>query len=786
MGAPTEVLARLAAEQFPEVDLSRVCLKHSRTGYVPMSTPLSLGSVEPNSLLEVVPIPLESSGASPSNKKSGVTVAFDTQLPSSIGLTGRQTVSCPTAAVNLWDLIGKLEEATGCSSLRFHTETHTVDGTSSTVYWAPVIQVMRRDFTSFRTLRTMSLKKLGLERGNVLVRLTLKPSDLSVDEVRRDMEAFEEECRSKAREQTEAKESAAAVDGDVVEKKVKLSAKAASSVSEPVKPKAVDHFCGQEQLSETSIRLRKSLELLRAEILALSLPSSSDSGDATSAAPLEARLAPYEGALTIMTKILRNLLKVPKEAKFRNLTLHGKLEGKLGRFKHACTFLHIVGFIPNTAEDPLGENGTVHIVPETESEERVNKALEKLQVALDIMHRDVKVANEERARAKENEGHMFTFAQEEEKRRLEQEEASKPAPPPTSVFDLPPSDDEEDDDEQRGVDIDASSVLDLTFIKERCKRESFGESVSDADYQTCLSTIITVCKNLQKVPAKPTYRCLNLLNEKFREKAGKYAQALDVLEWMGFQIEASADGQTRQMLLHPDKEDHKRVERVKAVANRYLSESQVAVVDTSPIPRVMKVFDDAPTVVVENPNLLSKEDEVELEPDASLILKAWAQNERSMKEKQYFVSKRRLEEEKAKSRRKYEKTVVRFAFRSLQITIQGEFNPNEPASALLSFIKPLLRDENTAFHLRIPPVSIIREGEEASLAQLGLVPAASLNFMLDDSEVGPDVPPVLSDAIIAQKQVMGFEAVPTAICEEEKKEAPKKKEEQDNSPAMPT
>ena len=128
-----------------------------------------------------------------SRSPSAVTVCL--QLPDSLseGLENGRLVDTFPSSTTLWLVLRKFESGTGVKrNLTARSVPHTKEGISGAgrlVHYGPVIQTLNRELSSFTDLQK-SLAQLGVNSGNLLLRLSFRSTDIPLEEALDQMEEY--------------------------------------------------------------------------------------------------------------------------------------------------------------------------------------------------------------------------------------------------------------------------------------------------------------------------------------------------------------------------------------------------------------------------------------------------------------------------------------------------------------------------------------------------------------------------------------------------------------------
>lgn len=259
--------------------------------------------------------------------------------------------------------------------------------------------------------------------------------------------------------------------------------------------------------------------------------------------------------------------------------------------------------------------------------------------------------------------------------------------------------------------------------------------------------------------------------------------ALNVLTFCGFTPVPESPG--KFALLKADEITIK-IQRANSIIRRVLEEYTPTELDllkraarARPPSRELKFMDNA---AVRNPKLEASS--AAGKADAALVLKAMGDTRKRLQEQnpEVLVTRQRRQEEREKSRRAYDQTLIRVFFNDQdadhRLVLQAYFSPYEPVRNLFSLVEQQLGSHAAQeFQFSLPPRVVItkppppstdsirvplRQREDSmgpTLADLQLVPAAFLHFQWTN---GDGVARPLQPHCYDQKQAMALAAVPRA------------------------
>lgn len=142
--------------------------------------------------------------------KSPTVISVALQLPDG----ARQTDKFPSNTT-LWLILRKFE-ATDPKTLNFtdRSVTHTAERSSGRVYYEmPVLHVMNREYGTFVELQK-TLSQIGISSGNILLRLSYRPTERPLEEARAEIDQYFKEVEGVA-ETADAQVAAPSTDGVV-------------------------------------------------------------------------------------------------------------------------------------------------------------------------------------------------------------------------------------------------------------------------------------------------------------------------------------------------------------------------------------------------------------------------------------------------------------------------------------------------------------------------------------------------------------------------------------------
>lgn len=240
--------------------------------------------------------------------------------------------------------------------------------------------------------------------------------------------------------------------------------------------------------------------------------------------------------------------------------------------------------------------------------------------------------------------------------------------------------------------------------------------------ELCVETLSKYIDNIVNNPAELKFRKIRRSNKAFKERVASLEGTHEFLDGCGFQVRQmeGPDGQIEDFWVFP--EENTDFESLSAMRDTLKgAEPVTAELDRGllVIPPQQKMCRDLPQDFFS----ISKEE-----------LKVEQGNKRDLLERESLLrTKAMREKEEAKARRKYKYCLIRVRFPDGWV-LQGTFNVHESVSAISEYISSCL--ETPLPHILSDSGSGARLGEgeagpDATLIDLGLVPASLVNFCWD-------------------------------------------------------
>jgi len=238
--------------------------------------------------------------------------------------------------------------------------------------------------------------------------------------------------------------------------------------------------------------------------------------------------------------------------------------------------------------------------------------------------------------------------------------------------------------------------------------------------EMCVETLSKYIENIVNNPAEVKYRKIRRSNKVFKERVGSLEGTQEFLEGCGFHVKQleGPDGQMEDFWVFPDENID--------------FETLAAMRDTLKGAEPVSAELDRGLTVIPPQQKITRE----LPPDFFSISKDELKAEQSKKSEQLeresmLRTKAMREKEEARAKRKYKYCLIRVRFPDGWI-LQGTFGVHEPVAAVSEFVTSCL--EMPLPYVLSDSGSGIRLGEgdtEATLLDLGLVPASLVNFCWD-------------------------------------------------------
>jgi len=240
--------------------------------------------------------------------------------------------------------------------------------------------------------------------------------------------------------------------------------------------------------------------------------------------------------------------------------------------------------------------------------------------------------------------------------------------------------------------------------------------------ELCVETLGKYIDNIVNNPAELKFRKIRRSNKAFKDRVASLEGTHEFLQGCGFQLRQmeGPDGQMEDFWVFP--EENTDFESLAAMRDTLKGADPVnAELDRGllVIPPQQKLFRELPQDFFS----VSKEE-----------LKVEQANKRELLERESMLrTKAMREKEEAKARRKYKYCLIRVRFPDGWV-LQGTFNVHEPVSAVSEFVISCL--ETPLPHILSDSATGARLGEgengaDATLFDLGLVPASLVNFCWD-------------------------------------------------------
>ncbi|EEF36407.1 nucleic acid binding protein, putative [Ricinus communis] len=285
-----------------------------------------------------------------------------------------------------------------------------------------------------------------------------------------------------------------------------------------------------------------------------------------------------------------------------------------------------------------------------------------------------------------------------------------------------------------------------------------GNEYSGSGLQACVSAYISgkpregsaevvlrLFTNIVKEPENAKFRKIRMSNPKIREAVSEVAGAVELLEFIGFELREEV-GEMWAFMEVPDEERVRLINKVIRLLEPRKIERQVVKAEDKPsvapagteeqvepkkIDRQIRVFFSVPESVaakIELPDSFYNLSQEELKREADARKKKIADS-------QLLIPKSYKEKQAQAARRRYKRTLIRIQFPD-GVVLQGVFAPWEPTSALYEFVSTSLKDPSLEFEL-LDPILIKRRvlphfpsgGQRAStLEDEDLVPSALIKF----------------------------------------------------------
>ena len=239
--------------------------------------------------------------------------------------------------------------------------------------------------------------------------------------------------------------------------------------------------------------------------------------------------------------------------------------------------------------------------------------------------------------------------------------------------------------------------------------------------KTCIETLCKYLDNIISNPTEEKFHKIRLNNKAFQERISPLSGTEEFLQAAGFhikQLPGPNDGNENFYVMDPEfAKDSDRLKSIKEVL--FVAEPIRPELD-----RGLKVFyPSSQASRMELPNEFYSKTPEELKKEQQLKTEA-------VEKLGMLRTKEMREREQLRELRKYRFTLIRVRFPPDGIILQGTFRATEKLSALYQYIRENLKNDWMPFNLSAQGGAPLKD-EDLTLAELGLVPAAVVNFSWD-------------------------------------------------------